>query len=48
MAEELFFKVAEPFCRQDVEKLKFFAATLGVDGQHIKISKGRGTCSTLS
>ena len=41
MAEELFFKVEEFFCKQDVEKLKFFAATLGIDREQIKTSKGR-------
>ena len=41
MAEELFFKVEELLCKQDVEKLKLFAATLGIDGEQIKASKGR-------
>ena len=33
MAEELFFKVEELLCKQDVEKLKLFTATLGIDGE---------------
>ena len=41
MAEELFFKVEEVLCKQDVEKLKLFAATLGIDGEQIKTSKVR-------
>ena len=41
MAEGLFFKVEELLCKQDVEKLKFFAARLGIDGHQIKASKGR-------
>ena len=41
MAEELFFKVEELLCKQDVEKLKLFAATLGINGKQIKTSKGR-------
>ena len=44
MAEELFFKVEELLCKQhvgDVEKLKLFAATLGIDGEQFKSSKGR-------
>ena len=40
MAEELFFKVEELLCKQDVEKLKLFAAPLGIDGDQIKASKG--------
>ena len=41
MAEELFFKVEELLCKQDAEKLKLFAAPLGIDGDQIKASKGR-------
>ena len=41
MAEELFFKAEELLCKQDVEKLKLFAAPLGIDGDQIKASKGR-------
>ena len=41
MAEELFFKVEELLCEQDVEKLKLFAATLGISGEETKTSKGR-------
>ena len=41
MAEELFFKVEELLCKQDVEKLKLLAAMLGIDGEQIKTSKGR-------
>ena len=41
MAEELFFKVEERLCKQNIEKLKLFAATLGIDGEQIKTSKGR-------
>ena len=41
MAEELFFKVEALLCKQDKEKLKLFAATLGIDGEQIKASKGR-------
>ena len=41
MAEELFFKVEELLCKQNVEKLKLFAATLGKDGEQIKSLKGR-------
>ena len=41
MAEELFFKVEELLCKQDVQKLKLFAAMLGIDGEQIKTSKGR-------
>ena len=41
MAEELFLKVEEFLCKQDVEKLKLFAATLGIDAEQIKTSKGR-------
>ena len=41
MAEELFFKVEEFLCKQDVEKLYLFAATLGIDVEQIKTSKGR-------
>ena len=41
MADVLFFKVEELLCKQDVEKLKLFAATLGIDGEQIKTSKGR-------
>ena len=41
MAEELFFKVEELLCKQNVEKLKLFAATLGIDGEQIKSLKGR-------
>ena len=40
MAEELFFKVKELLCKQNVKKLKFFATTLGIDGEQIKASKG--------
>ena len=32
MAEELFFKFEESFCKQDVEKQKLFAATIGING----------------
>ena len=41
MAGQLFFKVVEVLCKQDVEKLKLFAATLGIDGEQIKTSEGR-------
>ena len=41
MAEELFLKIEELLCKQDTEKLKFFTGTLGMDGEEIKISKGR-------
>ena len=42
MAEELFFKVEELLCKQDVEKIKLFAATLlYIDGEQIKTPKGR-------
>ena len=41
MTDELFFEVEELLCKQDVEKLKLFAATLGIDGGQIKTSKGR-------
>ena len=41
MAEELFFKVEELLCKQEVEKLKLFAAIYGMDGEQIKTSKGR-------
>ena len=41
MAEKPFFEVEELLCKQDVEKLKLFAATLGIDGELIKTSKGR-------
>ena len=41
MAEELFFKVEELLCKQNVDKLKLFAATLGIDGEQIKSLKGR-------
>ena len=41
MAEELFSKVEELLCKQDVEKLKLFAAIYGMDGEQIKTSKGR-------
>ena len=41
MDEELFFKVEELLCKQDVEKLRLFAATLGIDEQQTKTSKGR-------
>ena len=47
MAEELFLKVKEFLCKQDVEKLKLFAATLAIDGEQIKASKGRRDLSTL-
>ena len=39
MAEELFFKVEELQCKQDLEKLKLFAATLDIDREQMKISK---------
>ena len=38
MAEELFFKVEEVLCKQDVRKLKLFAPILGIDGEQIKLS----------
>ena len=41
MAEELFFKVKELLCKKDAEKIKLFAATLGIDGEQIKALKGR-------
>ena len=41
MAEELFFNFEELLCKQDVEKLKLFAATLGIDWEQIKTSIGR-------
>ena len=41
MAEELFYKVEELLRKQNVEKLRLFAATLGIDGEQIKSSKGR-------
>ena len=44
MGEELLFKVEELLCKQDVgdvEKLKLFAATLGIDGEQFKSSKDR-------
>ena len=41
MAEKPFFKVEELLCKQDVEKIKLFLATLGIDGEQTKISKGR-------
>ena len=41
MAKELFFKVEELLCKQDVQKLKLFAAILGIDGEPIKKSRGR-------
>ena len=41
MAEDLFFKVEGLLCKQNVEKLKLFAATLGIDGEQIKSLKGR-------
>ena len=41
MAEKLFFKVKELLSKQDVEKLNLLAATLGIDGEQIKPSKGR-------
>ena len=37
----MFFKVKEFLCRQDIEKPKLFAATLGIDGEQIKTSKSR-------
>ena len=40
MAEELFFEVKELLCKQNVEKLKFFTTTLGIDEEQIKASKG--------
>ena len=36
MAEELFYKVEELLRKQNVEKLRLFAATLGIDGEQIK------------
>ena len=47
MAEELFLKVKELLCKQDVKKLKLFAATLAIDGEQIKALKGRSDLSTL-
>ena len=41
MAEELFFKVEELLCEQDVQKLKLFAATLAIDGEQITTSTGK-------
>ena len=41
MVEELFFKVEEFLGKQNVEELKLFAATLDIDGEQIKTSKGR-------
>ena len=41
MAEELFFKVEELLSKQDVQKLKLFAAILCIDGEQIKKSRGR-------
>ena len=41
MAEELFFKLEELLCKQVVEKLKLFPATLGIDGKQIKASNSR-------
>ena len=41
MAEKPFFEVEELLCKQDVEKLKLFAATLGIVVEQIKTSKGR-------
>ena len=41
MDEELFFKVEELLCKQDVGRLKLFAATLGIDEEQTKTSKGR-------
>ena len=41
MAEELFFKVEELLCKQDVEKLKFFAARPGIEGDQTKALKSR-------
>ena len=38
--EELFLKVEELLCKY-VGKLKLFAATLGIDGEQIRTSKGR-------
>ena len=48
MAEELFYKVEELLRKQNVEKLRLFAATLGIDGEQIKSSKGRRDLNTLS
>ena len=41
MAEELFFKLEELLCKQVVEKLKLFPATLWIDRKQIKASKSR-------
>ena len=41
MAEELFFKVEELLCKQDLQKLKLFAAIFCIDGEQIKKSRGR-------
>ena len=41
MAEELFFKVEELLCKQDLQKLKRVAAIFCIDGEQIKKSRGR-------